>query len=97
MKPEKISVAQHEGERNNMSMGDFLKAITAQRKTDFKAWHVMIAKVEGRMVRLKYNNKWTQVLEVEGVKLGTTMGNKTVKSWKHEIRDGIRSIPVKEN
>ena len=97
MKPERLNTAQHEGERANMLMSDFLKSITRQRKTNTKAWHVMVAKVEGRMVRLKYNNKWTQILEVDGVKVPTDMGNTTVKQWKHEIRDGIRSIPVGGN
>jgi len=97
MKPERLSTAKHEGERTNMLMVDFIRSITKQRKTNTKAWHVMIAKVEGRMVRLKYNNKWTQILEVDGTRVATDMSNTTVKQWKHEIRDGIRSIPVGGN
>lgn len=67
-----------------MTLQDFINLVVKARRTNKNAWHFFIETVEGKHVELKFFDKHSQILRVDGVRHGG-LYHRTVEEWKNEI------------
>lgn len=71
-----------------MTLQDFINLVVKARRTNKDKWHCFDETVEGKRVELKFFDKYSQILRIDGVRHGG-LYHRTVEDWKNEIFTAI--------
>jgi len=71
------------------SYADFIKAVNSARLRFKGKWFTFSGTVNGRLVRLKAYGLWLQILDVDGIRHGSSSETSTVREFKQMLSDAL--------